>query len=193
MKTPYETHADAFMAARSGAGAKVIEGWARQYLRSGQSVLDLGCGHGFPVSWVLSKHDIDLFAIDNAPSLVAAYEKTIGTATVRCEDILTSDFFGRGFDAVVIVGVIFLLEEADQAALLSRAAKALKPGGRLLFTTPAQRHAWKDVLTGQPLRSLGWSQYRQILTDNDLRFVGSCKDQAGQRYIHAVDTRRLAG
>jgi cyclopropane fatty-acyl-phospholipid synthase-like methyltransferase len=180
------------MAARSGSGADVVERWARTFLRKGQSVLDLGCGHGFPVSWVLSKHEVDLFAIDSAPSLLAAYQKTIPTATVRCADIRTTNFFGRGFDAIVLVGVIFLLEKEEQAALLVRISKALKPGGRLLFTVPAQQHEWTDVLTGQTLRSLGWSHYKRCLMQNGLRFVGSCKDKGGQRYIHAVDRRKLA-
>jgi cyclopropane fatty-acyl-phospholipid synthase-like methyltransferase len=180
------------MAARSGSGADVIERWARTFLRQDQSVLDLGCGHGFPVSWVLSKHEVALFAIDSAPSLLAAYQKTIPRATVWCEDVRRTDLFGRGFDAVVMVGVIFLLEEEEQAVLLARISKALKPGGRLLFTAPAQQHEWTDVLTGQTLRSLGWSRYKQCLNQNGLRFLGSCKDKGGQRYIHAVDTRKLA-
>ena len=189
---PYETHADAFMQARSGIGAEVLERWARTYLRPGAEVLDLGCGHGFPVGWVLSKHDVDLYAIDSAPTLLAAYRKLLPRATTRLEDVRDSTLFGRGFDAVVMVGLIFLLSPDEQEALLGKVARALKPGGRLLFTAPTQVHAWDDVLTGQPLRSLGWSRYRALLAENGLRFAGSCTDRGGNRHIHAVDRRKLA-
>ena len=170
----------------------MLERWARGYLRPGVDVLDLGCGHGFPVGWVLSKHDVNLFAIDSAPTLVARYQSLMPRARTRVEDVRDSELFGRGFDAVVMIGLIFLLDEDAQVALLGRTARALKPGGRLLFTAPTQVHSWDDVLTGRRLRSLGWTRYRDVLRENGLRFAGSCIDRGGNRHIHAQDTRRLA-
>ena len=170
--TSYEAHAARFAELRSGIGADVVEHWSRRYLRPGADVLDLGCGHGFPVGWVLSKHEVRLHAIDASPSLAARYAAMLPSAIVRCEDVRDSALFGRGFDAVVMVGLLFFLEADEQAALLGRVARALKPGGRLLFTAPAQRHGWDDAMTGQRLRSLGWTRYRELLEENRLRFAG---------------------
>ena len=192
MSNPYEIHAADFIAARSGIGARAVERWARAHLRPGGQVLDLGCGHGFPVSWVLSKHEVEVFGIDASPTLVAEFRRRWPGLTVRCEDVLESDLYGRAFDAVTMIGLVFLFSPADQERLIGRAARALKPGGRLLFTAPAQVHEWDDVLTGQRLRSLGEARYAAILRENGLRLVDSFTDAGGNHYVDAVDRRRLA-
>ena len=48
----WEAIAEAFMAARSDAGAEVIRHWAEQ-LPPGTAVVDIGCGFGEPVTRTL--------------------------------------------------------------------------------------------------------------------------------------------
>ena len=192
MSNPYDDHAADFVQARSGIGAPEIERWARAHLRPGQTVLDLGCGHGFPVTWVLCRNDLDVYGIDSSPTLIAELRRRLPGVTARCEDVLSSDLFARSFDAITLIGLVFLFDADQQSRLLGRASRALRPGGRLLFTAPTEIDTWDDALTGQRLRSLGDTRYMHILQSNGLRVGGSFRDSGGNHYFDAVDMRRLA-
>jgi chemotaxis methyl-accepting protein methylase len=57
---------------------------------------------------------------------------------VNCEPVEKSPFFDRQFDAVLAWGMVFLLSVRSQRELIGRISVALRPGGRLLFTSPEQ-------------------------------------------------------
>jgi hypothetical protein len=97
-----------------------------------------------------------------------------------------SAFFGRHFDGVVAIGLLFLLSESLQEHVLRRAALASNPGGRFLFTAPEQECTWKDVLTGRTSTSLGAQAYRRILASAGLSVVGSYVDEGDNYYYDAV-------
>jgi hypothetical protein len=60
-----------------------------------------------------------------------------------------------GLDAALAWGLVFLLPSGEQVALIEMAGKALEPGGRLLFTAPAETCDWTDMLTGAHSMSIG--------------------------------------
>jgi SAM-dependent methyltransferase len=63
------------------------------------------------------------------------------------------------------MGLMFLLSPEDQRRLIQRIADILVPGGRLLFTSPAEiGFGNSDVMTGLESRSLGADEYRQRLS-----------------------------
>ena len=68
-------------------------------------MLDLGCGHGAPISRVLLEEGLDLYAIDASPKLVDAFREHFPQVPVRCEPVEESDFFGRRFDGVIAWGL----------------------------------------------------------------------------------------
>jgi SAM-dependent methyltransferase len=47
---------------------------AKTLLR-GSGVIDLGCGPGFPITAVLVEEGLQVFGVDAAPSLVAAFQR----------------------------------------------------------------------------------------------------------------------
>src|SRR5262245_60327577 len=136
----YEGVAAEFLAGRGGPrsariGAEMVRKWARQ-LPAGTTVLELGCGSGVPITEVLVEEGLAVHGVDAAPSLVAAFKVRFPGTPVACEPVEESAFFGRQFDAVLSWGLMFLLPEPDQLALIRRIGDVLKPGGRLLFTSP---------------------------------------------------------
>ncbi|MBX9614473.1 MAG: class I SAM-dependent methyltransferase, partial [Caulobacteraceae bacterium] len=108
---------------------------------------------------------------------------------VACEPVETSSLFDRTFDGAVAIGLIFLLPEADQRALITRVARALTPGGRFLFTAPAEACDWTDTLTGQTSRSLGEDEYRRLLHAAGLSLTTTALDAGGNHYLEAVKAR----
>src|SRR5277367_2048170 len=163
----YEVVSEHFLARRGrtpsiGIGVKEVRKWARTLPR-GSSVIDLGCGPGFPITVVLVEEGLQAFGVDAAPSFVAAFQRNLPGAPIVCESVLESRFFDRTFDAVLSIGLMFLLKAEEQHRLIRRFADALAPGGRLLFTSTAEPHVWNDVMTGLESISLGTEEYRKLL------------------------------
>jgi cyclopropane fatty-acyl-phospholipid synthase-like methyltransferase len=132
----YEKHAQKFLKIRdrSTIGKRVVEQWART-LSDGSNVIEIACGGGLPVTQILSQANLNIWAIDASPTLVAEFK-----IPVQCELAQTSDYFGRKFNAAIAVGLIFLLSEADQIKVINRISQILLPQGRFLFTAPIARN-----------------------------------------------------
>lgn len=143
----YEAVSQEFLARRgSGSsrsiaiGVKEVRNWART-LPQGSSVIDLGCGPGYPITAVLVEEGLEVFGVDAAPSFVAATQRNLPGIPIMCEPVQQSTFFSRTFDAVLAWGLMFLLHAEDQHQLIRRLAEILVPG------RPATLH-----LTGQSRR-----------------------------------------
>jgi 2-polyprenyl-3-methyl-5-hydroxy-6-metoxy-1,4-benzoquinol methylase len=169
----------------STVGVARIREWCRS-LPPGTDVLDIGCGPGTIRPRVLAEAGFGLYGVDASPTLAAAYQKVFPGATVACEPVEESRFFGRTFDAALAWGLLFLLPEEAQKRLLHRVAEALNPGGRFLFTAPAQVCTWADLSTGRPSRSLGADSYREELAKAGLLVVAEYDDEGDNHYYDAL-------
>lgn len=183
----YEAAAAKFMSLRTSStiGATAVGDWARA-LPPGAAVLDLGCGHGVPISAALAAEGATLYGVDAAPGMVAAFRARFPEAQVECSAVEDSDFFGRTFDGIVAWGLMFLLTPEAQAHVIAKAAGALRPGGRFLFTSPAQRCDWSDNLTGRTSVSLGAAEYRRLLGAAGLELVRTAEDEGQNFYYDAT-------
>lgn len=162
-------------------GVATVRDWAESLPPSG-SVLDLGCGHGIPISQALIDEGLAVYGIDASPSLIAAFRFRFPNAPVECSAIEDSRFFARKFDGVVAWGLMFLLAPDVQATLIHKVALALRPGGRFLFTAPHQACEWPDNLTGQKSSSLGSTTYRRIVESEGLTLIGETEDEGRNHY-----------
>ncbi|HEY7855719.1 MAG TPA: class I SAM-dependent methyltransferase [Terriglobales bacterium] len=186
----YEGVAEQFLARRGkaasvGIGVAEVRNWARR-LRAGSSVLDLGCGPGFPITAVLVEEGLEVYGVDASPSFVAAFQRNLPGVPIVCESVLESSFFHRSFDAVLAWGLMFLLTVEEQHRLLQRFAEALAPGGRLLFTATAKANVWKDGMTDRESVSLGAEQYRALLEAAGFTVTNEYADLGENHYCEAI-------
>ncbi|MEZ0472306.1 class I SAM-dependent methyltransferase [Luteimonas salinilitoris] len=183
----YEAVAPEFMRRREQSiiGIATVQMWSR-FLPRGGAILDLGCGSGVPISTALNNEGFVVYGIDASASLTAAFRRRLPHAHVACEAIEDSRFFGRTFDGVIAVGLMFLLPPDVQRDLIRKVAVALNPDGRFLFTSPAQLCTWTDVLTGQESHSLGTEEYKAAFSEAGLTLIGEYEDEGENHYY---DTR----
>lgn len=183
----YELAAQEFMARRTETrfGVGEVRAWAKGLPRRA-AVLDLGCGHGVPISQVLIEEGCSVWGIDASPTLVSALRARFPGVEVECERVEDSELFTRKFDGVVAWGLLFLLEPATQPLVLERIASALEQGGRLLFTAPEQLCEWVDVLTGRQSVSLGADAYMRILDGAGMELLEQYRDEGDNHYFSAV-------
>jgi cyclopropane fatty-acyl-phospholipid synthase-like methyltransferase len=187
----YETVSAEFLARRGNSrtrsnaiGVNAVRKWAKT-LPPGSSVIDLGCGPGVPITVVLIEEGLQVFGVDAAPSFVAAFQRNLPGTPIACEPVLESSFFNRTFDAVLSIGLIFLLNAEEQHHLIQRFADILVPGGRLLFTATAKPHVWNDVMTGLESISLGAEEYRRQLSAVHLSVTSEYEDEGQNHYFDA--------
>ena len=76
----------------TGVGATEVADWAR-VLPAGACVLDLGCGTGVPVSLALIERGLEVYGVDAAPTMVAAFTDRFPGCPVQCAAAEESDFF----------------------------------------------------------------------------------------------------
>ena len=185
----YEAISAAFLAGRgrgrsTGVGVDAVRKWART-LPHGAAVLDLGCGPGFPITEILVIEGLKVFGIDASPSFVQAFQCNLPETPVVCEAVQDSKFFDRTFEGVLAWGLIFLLSPEDQRRLIPRIAGTLAPGGRLLFTSPAEPAVWNDAMTGLQSHSLGAEEYRRTLSEAGFSVAGEYEDEGENHYYDA--------
>lgn len=191
----YEAVSKEFLAHRGNGttrcnaiGVKEVREWARK-LPQGSSVIDVGCGSGFPVTVVLVEQGLQVFGVDAAPSFVAAFQHNLPGTPILCESVLESSLFGRTFDAVLSIGLVFLLKSDEQQRLIQRFAEILEPEGHLLFTSPAKPATWHDAMTGFESVSLGAERYRKLLANAGLSVVDEYEDIGENHYFDILKTK----
>ena len=191
----YEAVSEEFLARRgnsttrsTGIGVKEVRKWAKT-LRRGSSVIDLGCGPGFPITVILVEEGLQVFGVDAAPSFVAAFRRNLPGIPIVCESVLESSFFDRTFDAVLSIGLMFLLRTEEQHQLIRRFADILLPGGRLLFTSTAKPAVWNDAMTGSESVSLGAEEYRKLLGSAGISVAKEYEDVGESHYFDAFKGR----
>jgi len=185
----YERVSQEFLSRRgsartTGIGVKEVRQWARTLPRGG-SVIDLGCGPGVPLTEVLVAEGLKVYGVDASPSLVEAFRRNLPDTPVVCEAVQNADCFGRTFDAVLAWGLLFLLNAEDQRRLIERIGEIQVPGGRLLFTSPAEPLAWNDAMTGLESRSLGAQEYRKELSAAGMSVLREYEDEGENHYYDA--------
>jgi SAM-dependent methyltransferase len=168
----------------TGIGVNAVREWARMLPR-GSTVIDLGCGPGFPITEVLVVEGLSAFGVDAAPSFVQAFRRNLPNTPVVCEAVQDSRFFDRTFDAVLAWGLMFLLSAEEQRRLIQRIAEILVPGGRLLFTSPAEPVVWNDAMTGLESRSLGAEEYLRQLLAVGISISNEYEDKGQNHYFDA--------
>lgn len=138
-----------------------------------------------PVSETLIDEGCVVWGIDASPTLVAAFRHRFPQAHAACEPVEESDFFGRIYAGIVAIDLIFLLTPDVQRDVIRRAAVALSPRGRFLFTAPTQACTWIDPMTGRQSVSLGDEPYRRALADAGLVVVAEYVDEGENHYYDA--------
>ncbi len=193
--TGYESISAEFLARRgsdktraNAIGVKEVRRWAKT-LPPGSSVIDLGCGPGLPITVVLVDEGLDVFGIDGSPSFVKAFQRNLPGTPIACESVLESSFFDRSFDAVLSVGLMFLLKAEDQHRLIRRSSDILVPGGRLLFTSTERPHVWADAMTGLESISLGSNEYRKVLAGAGIAVAEEYEDAGENHYFDAFNEK----
>lgn len=169
----------------NGIGKSAVSKWALTF-QPGSVILDVGCGTGIPVSRVLVDAGMIVYGIDASPTLANAFHENFPDLPIACEAAEESAFFGRQFDGIISIGLMFLLSGEAQIMLINKVSAALKPGGKFVFTATYIAHTWNDIMTGLLSISLGAGKYRELIAAAGLSIIDEFTDEGGNYYFSSV-------
>ena len=109
-------------------------------------ILEVGCGHGLFSTYAAERlpgvqvHGVDI----DADKVAVAARSAAGSDGRLTFAVAESGVLPAGpWDAVVLVDVLYLLDESGQRALLQSCAGLLAPGGALVVKDMSTRPRWK--------------------------------------------------
>jgi 2-polyprenyl-6-hydroxyphenyl methylase/3-demethylubiquinone-9 3-methyltransferase len=111
------------------------------HIKSGDIVLDLGCGYGRTLPLLAAKAG-SVVGIDNAAASIAMARKAvkdIPNIAVKEMDAARLLFAANLFDVVICIQNGISAFHCDQKSLLREALRVTKPGGLTLFSTYAEK------------------------------------------------------
>ena len=110
---------------------------ARNFIKPTDSVLDVACGKGYG-SAILASAAKTVVGIDlNETSLDLARRHFIQpNLTFQNQDVMKADQLGQRFDVITAYEIIEHLDAKDTDQFLAALKNSLKPGGKLLLSTP---------------------------------------------------------
>jgi 2-polyprenyl-6-hydroxyphenyl methylase/3-demethylubiquinone-9 3-methyltransferase len=108
-------------------------------------LLEVGCGHGlFANAAALAHPGLDVLGVDPDARKIRWAEATVGArGNVRFRRGELAAVAERGFDAVAVLDVLYLIPRAGWPSFLSGLRERLRPGGRLLLKEVETRPRWK--------------------------------------------------
>ena len=109
---------------------------AKLDLRSGQRVLDLGCGWGSFALYAAAEHGVHVTGVTlSEPQAALGRERARAAGLAGRIDIRVMDWRdlgGEPFDAIASIGMVEHVGSANIDAYARRLARLLRPGGRVL-------------------------------------------------------------
>ncbi|WP_093865262.1 class I SAM-dependent methyltransferase [Streptomyces sp. TLI_053] len=204
----YDGEARAYDATRGGeprarAAAEALE---RLLPQGPGTVLDIACGTGI-VTRRLQRPGRVVLGVDRSPGMLAAAARRIPGGAV-CGDATRLPFASGSVDAVVMVWLLHLLPEDAADAVLSEAARVLRPGGRLVTTvdkeqayftedsevaraTAELRDSYTPHAPDRHARIRDWAAGRGLRPAGEALFPGTGQGRGAQKWREAIDAGRI--
>lgn len=163
---------DRGVALHSGEGGSDEAFWLDRFVEGmpvEASLLDVGCGSGWPIGAVLLERGFRVAGVDASQALIAHARETLPTGEWAVADMRRALPDGP-FDGVLAWHSLFHLTPEDQRGVLPRLARCLVEGGRLMFTSGPVHGEVIGEWRGEPLYhgSLDPGAYRALLAEAGL-------------------------
>lgn len=177
-QSSYQQIADAWYDFRKQSNTNQIIVDVIPLLKVNGSVLDVGCGTGYPISAYLAKQGFHVTGIDFTPKMIEyAQSQAITNATFILADMLTYQP-NQTFDAVIAFDSLFHLHLTEQEHVLNKLISFLNPGGISLMTHGKKQGEIKGEMFGSTFTysSLDVSTYRHQLIKQGMDILTLMED-----------------
>lgn len=128
------------------------------------TVLDIGCGFGWPIARHLIERGFEVVGVDASPTLIAHCRQQFPEQAWHIANMRSLNL-GRIFQGVLAWDSFFHLAHDDQRRVFAVFAQHAAPGSVLMFTSGTAHGEAIGRYRGEPLyhASLAPAEYREIL------------------------------
>lgn len=150
-----------------------------QYLQPASTILDVGCGSGYPIASYFIEQGFKITGMDSSKKLLEIAKINCPTMPLIYGDIRDVTI-NEKFDAIVEWWCLCHLPKEDHLKMIARFSEWLKPGGILEFTSGDSEYAGKhDDMLNQELAfySLDPMNYEKYLKENGFNLLLCEHDQ----------------
>jgi trans-aconitate methyltransferase len=163
----YNRHADAWVGARLREAHLYERGWLEKFadlIRSGGSVLDIGCGAGAPIATYLVGQGYAMTGVDSSRAMTELFRTRLPNQEAVVADMRTLSLT-RTFSGLLAWDSFFHLNYDDQRRMFPIFRAHAAPRTALMFTSGPAHGEAIGRLEGEPLyhASLASTEYRQLL------------------------------
>lgn len=174
----YNRIAEEFSRSRRGPRRDLLP--LLQYVKTGDRVLDVGCGSG-RLYGALSEKKISYIGIDQSEKMIEIARKEHPDAEFLVGDMTAIPFPDAEFDAVFCVAAFHhLSSESARKKTLLEMKRVLKPSGKIILTNWNLRSAWAKKKYGEG-KNGDWM----------IPWKESDGETIGVRYYHGFTTDEL--
>jgi 2-polyprenyl-3-methyl-5-hydroxy-6-metoxy-1,4-benzoquinol methylase len=177
-QTSYQHIADAWHAFRKQSELNQVIVDLVPLMKVNGSVLDVGCGTGYPITAYLAKQGFQVTGIDFTPKMIEfAQSQPIPNATFLLTDMLTYQP-KKTFDAVIAFDSLFHLLLNEQDFVIRKLISLLNPGGIFLMTHGKKQGKINGEMFGSKFTysSLDTSSYHQLLSQLGMEILTLIED-----------------
>jgi cyclopropane fatty-acyl-phospholipid synthase-like methyltransferase len=172
-----------------GSGVPEITALAGSIDRGGR-VLDIGCGHGVPLTKALLASGHRVVGLDSANHMLRRFRANCPDTPAVRGVTQACPFAAQTFDAAVAWGVMFHLTQAEQVQAIASVSRVLKAGAPFLFTSgdvddDSGNHV--GTMNGVEFHYFSFSidGYRRALSAHGFTLVGFHTDRGKNGYYLA--------
>jgi len=148
-----------------------------ELLRSGDSVLDIGCGPGNVAKQLLAAKALQITGVDLSEEMVKLASANVPSGRFYCQDIRQAGFVTGSFDAVLLSFSIVHLKDAEADDLLRKAISWTQKNGYLFVSFMAGKVAGYEQtsFSRQPIyfNYFDHGKIAQLLSEQGLEIVHS--------------------
>ncbi|MCX6136421.1 MAG: class I SAM-dependent methyltransferase [Ignavibacteriales bacterium] len=160
-------------------------------------ILELGCGVGGFLNYVMKQHPARFLGIDSSESQLSVCRKHVTESVVRADSLDFLRMQTDQYDWIIALDMLEHVRKEDVSPLVKAIHSALAPGGKMLIRTPnmgslfALRSRYVDFT-----HEVGFTEesIRQVLAENGYSSIEVHNTLIGRKRLFAITTfQRLLG